>query len=105
MWLPMWVFDGNGFTMACVAVWIRTLRPALGVLDPKNDKNSSGVCLLNSAHSYHDRASAHLAQDAGNDVWQAFRLGTWSVTIQHAGPHASPFPRSRPRAGWLPCRS
>jgi putative tryptophan/tyrosine transport system substrate-binding protein len=29
-------------------------------------------------------------------------LGTQSVTIQHAGPHASPFPRSRPRAGWLP---
>src|SRR5216683_5022410 len=22
MWLPMWVFDGNGFTMACLAVWI-----------------------------------------------------------------------------------
>jgi hypothetical protein len=23
--LPMWVFDGNGFTMACLAVWIRTV--------------------------------------------------------------------------------
>src|SRR5271154_6227024 len=23
MWLPMWVFDGNGFTMAYLAVWIR----------------------------------------------------------------------------------
>jgi hypothetical protein len=26
MWLPMRVFDGNGFTMACLAVWIPTLR-------------------------------------------------------------------------------
>src|SRR5258707_5823309 len=25
MWLPMWVFDGNGFTMACLAVWIRNV--------------------------------------------------------------------------------
>jgi hypothetical protein len=24
----MWVFDGNGFTMACLAVWIRKRRPA-----------------------------------------------------------------------------
>src|SRR3981081_376980 len=23
MWLPMWVFDGNGFTMTYLAVWIR----------------------------------------------------------------------------------
>src|ERR1700733_4246549 len=22
IWLPMWVFDGNGFTMVCLAVWI-----------------------------------------------------------------------------------
>jgi hypothetical protein len=21
MWLPMWVFDGNGFTMAYLVVW------------------------------------------------------------------------------------
>jgi hypothetical protein len=25
MWLPMWVFDGNGFTMACLAVLIRNV--------------------------------------------------------------------------------
>jgi len=25
MWLPMWVFDGNGFTMVCLAVWIRNV--------------------------------------------------------------------------------
>jgi hypothetical protein len=25
MWLPMWVFDGNGFTMACLVVWIRNV--------------------------------------------------------------------------------
>src|SRR3981189_1068053 len=25
MWFPMWVFDGNGFTMACLAVWIRNV--------------------------------------------------------------------------------
>src|SRR6266852_6319523 len=25
MWLPIWVFDGNGFTMACLAVWIRNV--------------------------------------------------------------------------------
>src|SRR4030088_446742 len=37
---------------------------------------------LLSADSYHDRSSAHLAQDAGNDVSQAFRLGMRSVTIQ-----------------------
>jgi hypothetical protein len=30
MWLPMWVFDGNGFTMACLAVWIRNGCPAWG---------------------------------------------------------------------------
>src|SRR5258705_7780533 len=35
-------------------------------------------------------------------VSQAFRHATQSVTIQHVGPHASPFPRSRLRAGWLP---
>jgi hypothetical protein len=23
MWLPMWVFDGNGFTMVGLPVWIR----------------------------------------------------------------------------------
>jgi len=23
MWLPMWVFDGNGFTMVYLDVWIR----------------------------------------------------------------------------------
>src|SRR5258708_29737723 len=27
----MWVFDGNGFTMACLAVWLRKRRPASGV--------------------------------------------------------------------------
>src|SRR6202049_5118438 len=102
MWLPMWVFDGNGFTMACLACLDSEPRPALGALDPMNDTNSSGLCLLNSADSYDDRSSAHLARDAGKDVWQAFRLGTRSVTIQRAGPHASPFPRSRPRSGWLP---
>jgi YjbE family integral membrane protein len=41
-------------------------------------------------------------ENAGNDVSQAFRVGTRSVTIQPADPHASPFPRSRLRAGWLP---
>jgi hypothetical protein len=25
MWLPMWVFDGKGFTMAYLAVWIRNV--------------------------------------------------------------------------------
>jgi hypothetical protein len=32
MWLPMWVFDGNGFTMVGLAVWIRmsTLEPKAG---------------------------------------------------------------------------
>src|SRR5258705_13837709 len=25
MWLPIWVFDGNGFTMVCLAVWIRNV--------------------------------------------------------------------------------
>src|SRR5258708_1253586 len=54
---------------------------------------------LLSADSYHDRSSAHLAQYAGNHVSQAFRHGTLSVTIHHVGPHASPFPRSRPGAG------
>ena len=27
MWLPMWVFDGNGFTMACLVVWIWCVAP------------------------------------------------------------------------------
>src|SRR5437868_584562 len=31
MWLPMWVFEGNGFTMACLAVWIGTRRLAWGL--------------------------------------------------------------------------
>src|SRR3954453_10196709 len=31
MWLPMWVFDGNGFTMECLAVWIRNLALPWGV--------------------------------------------------------------------------
>src|SRR5580704_11666148 len=31
MWLPMWVFDGNGFTMACLAVLIRNVALRLGV--------------------------------------------------------------------------
>src|ERR1700730_12261841 len=31
MWLPMWVFDGNGFTMACLAVWIRNVALRWGV--------------------------------------------------------------------------
>src|SRR4051794_25879854 len=22
MWLPIWVFDGNGFTMVCLAIWM-----------------------------------------------------------------------------------
>jgi hypothetical protein len=30
MWLPMWVFDGNGFTMACLAVGVG--RTALKVV-------------------------------------------------------------------------
>src|SRR6266446_7636486 len=30
MWLPMWVFDGNGFTMACLAVWIRNVALRCG---------------------------------------------------------------------------
>src|SRR5260370_29035995 len=30
MWLPMWVFDGNGFTMACLAVWIRNVAQRWG---------------------------------------------------------------------------
>src|SRR5580700_5236899 len=25
MWLPIWVLDGNGLTMACLAVWIRNV--------------------------------------------------------------------------------
>ena len=58
--------------------------------------------LIGPVATAHDRSSAHLALDAGNAVSQAFRLCTRSVTIQHAGPRASPFPRSRPRAGWLP---
>src|SRR5260370_39308283 len=31
MWLPMWVFDGNGFTMACLAVWIRNVALRWGL--------------------------------------------------------------------------
>src|ERR1700732_2880167 len=31
MWLPMCVFDGKGFTMACLAVWIRHVGVRLGV--------------------------------------------------------------------------
>src|SRR5260370_25406087 len=31
MWLPMWVFDGNGFTMACLAVWIRNVALRRGL--------------------------------------------------------------------------
>jgi hypothetical protein len=27
MWLPMWVFDGNGFTMACLAFLDSERRP------------------------------------------------------------------------------
>src|SRR6266568_7019149 len=30
MWLPMWVFDGKGFTMACLAVWIRNVAVRWG---------------------------------------------------------------------------
>src|SRR5258707_7515215 len=31
MWLPMWVFDGNGFTMAYLAVWIRNVALRWGL--------------------------------------------------------------------------
>jgi hypothetical protein len=31
MWLPMCVFDGNGFTMACLAVWIRNVAVRWGL--------------------------------------------------------------------------
>ena len=31
MWLPMWVFDGKGFTMACLAVWIRNVAVRWGL--------------------------------------------------------------------------
>ena len=46
-----------------------------------------------------DWSSAHLAQDA---EFRKLPTRTRSVTIQHADPRASPFPRSRLRAGWLP---
>jgi hypothetical protein len=43
MWLPMWVFDGNGFTMACLAVWISERRPELAVF-PNDGCGRSGGC-------------------------------------------------------------
>src|SRR5258707_11800054 len=42
MWLPMWVFDGNGFTMACLAVWIRNI--ALRWVFRNNGAVRSGGC-------------------------------------------------------------
>jgi hypothetical protein len=43
MWFPMWVFDGNGFTMACLAVWIRNVALRLLVFR-KGEAIRSGGC-------------------------------------------------------------
>jgi hypothetical protein len=49
MWLPMCVFDGNGFTVACLAVWIR--RRALGCAYRKSNPD---IFVMQSAE---DRAA------------------------------------------------
>src|SRR5450759_1674902 len=86
--------------------WLEPMEPTCGArlfqkLNCPRMATADETTVL-SADSYHDRSSAHLAQYAGNHVSQAFRHGTQSVTIQYVDPHASPFPSSRPRAGWLP---
>jgi len=40
MWFPMWVFDGNGFTMACLAV--KTMRS--GAADATAPNGSGQRC-------------------------------------------------------------
>src|SRR5271156_55844 len=43
MWLPMWVFDGKGLTMSCLAVRIRNVAPRLRLFC-NDDAVSSGGC-------------------------------------------------------------
>ena len=54
---------------------------------------------LDNRHRNHD---GEISNKHGNTLIRTLRKIYGQGFAEHAGPHASPFPRSRPRAGWLP---
>jgi len=64
MWLPMWVFDGNGLTMAGLAVWIRNVAVPCG-LPHEDDAVGSGGC--DSIQRLHSTLSRISVAKSGTD--------------------------------------